>query len=296
MSPKSPQEDDNDLPAHLLADYDSQFVDVKGLVVHYKFIDGSAFSQIPLGNSYEAHEVSQYTRSSSKNSPSYSSIRNPLIWTSISGPLHTPLLSGYAGENNFSTSRSSSWSNAGPALNGWPAIMQQTHNAPVVMPSTPTSNVNNDFHGKKSAVVFIHGFGGGVFSWRHVMGTVAREVGCMVVAFDRPGWGLTTRPRRTEWEPKGLPNPYELQTQVFKLLLVNAAYSSLTRNVPSDLNLESRPRFLRNISFCIQVELLNAFCKELGLTSVILVGHSDGGLLALMAAAQSSKSRDSTQV
>lgn len=257
MSPKSPQEDDNDLPAHLLADYDSQFVDVKGLVVHYKFIDGSAFSQIPLGNSYEAHEVSQYTRSSSKNSPSYSSIRNPLIWTSISGPLHTPLLSGYAGENNFSTSRSSSWSNAGPALNGWPAIMQQTHNAPVVMPSTPTSNVNNDFHGKKSAVVFIHGFGGGVFSWRHVMGTVAREVGCMVVAFDRPGWGLTTRPRRTEWEPKGLPNPYELQTQV---------------------------------------ELLNAFCKELGLTSVILVGHSDGGLLALMAAAQSSKSRDSTQV
>lgn len=89
------------------------------------------------------------------------------------------------------------------------------------------------------------------------MGTVAREVGCMVVAFDRPGWGLTTRPRRTEWEPKGLPNPYELQTQV---------------------------------------ELLNAFCKELGLTSVILVGHSDGGLLALMAAAQSSKSRDSTQV
>jgi len=64
-------------------------------------------------------------------------------------------------------------------------------------------------------VVFIHGFGGGVFSWRHVMGSVAREVGCRVVAFDRPGWGLTTRPQRSEWEQKGLPNPYELQTQVF---------------------------------------------------------------------------------
>jgi pimeloyl-ACP methyl ester carboxylesterase len=34
----------------------------------------------------------------------------------------------------------------------------------------------------------------------------------------------------------------------------------------------------------------------LGLTSVVLVGHSDGGLLALMAAAKALKSRDSIQV
>lgn len=89
------------------------------------------------------------------------------------------------------------------------------------------------------------------------MGSVAREVGCRVVAFDRPGWGLTSRPQRPEWEQKGLPNPYELQTQV---------------------------------------DLLFAFCQELGLTSVVLVGHSDGGLLALMVAAKALKSRDSVQV
>lgn len=46
----------------------------------------------------------------------------------------------------------------------------------------------------------------------------------------------------------------------------------------------------------IQVDLLFALCQELGLTSVVLVGHSDGGLLALMAAAKTLKSRDSIQV
>ena len=44
------------------------------------------------------------------------------------------------------------------------------------------------------------------------------------------------------------------------------------------------------------MDLLFAFCQELGLTSVVLVGHSDGGLLALMAAAKALKSRDSVQV
>lgn len=44
------------------------------------------------------------------------------------------------------------------------------------------------------------------------------------------------------------------------------------------------------------MDLLFAFCQELGLTSVVLVGHSDGGLLALMAAAKALESRDSIQV
>jgi pimeloyl-ACP methyl ester carboxylesterase len=63
-------------------------------------------------------------------------------------------------------------------------------------------------------VVLVHGFGGGVFSWRHVMGVLARQVGCTVAAFDRPGWGLTSRPHREDWEEKELPNPYKLDTQV----------------------------------------------------------------------------------
>jgi pimeloyl-ACP methyl ester carboxylesterase len=65
-------------------------------------------------------------------------------------------------------------------------------------------------------IVLVHGFGGGVFSWRHVMGVLSRQVGCAVAAFDRPGWGLTSRLRRKDWEDKELPNPYKLETQVLQ--------------------------------------------------------------------------------
>ncbi|KAL1182969.1 hypothetical protein V6Z11_A02G149900 [Gossypium hirsutum] len=94
-------------------------------------------------------------------------------------------------------------------------------------------------------IILVHGFGGGVFSWRHVMGVLACHVGCPVAAFDRPGWGLTSRPSRKDWEGKQLPNPYKLETQV---------------------------------------DLLLSFCSEVGFSSVVLVGHDDGGILALKAA------------
>eukprot|EP00252_Welwitschia_mirabilis_P004001 TRINITY_DN14137_c0_g1_i1.p1 TRINITY_DN14137_c0_g1~~TRINITY_DN14137_c0_g1_i1.p1 ORF type:complete len:614 (-),score=82.04 TRINITY_DN14137_c0_g1_i1:317-2158(-) len=106
-------------------------------------------------------------------------------------------------------------------------------------------------------IVLIHGFGGGAFSWRHIMHPLARHTGCVVVAFDRPGWGLTSRPQRAEWEEKGLPNPYELRSQV---------------------------------------DALFSFCWKLGLHSVVLVGHDDGGLLALMAAEKSKSGMAAFQV
>ncbi|KAL0429812.1 UNVERIFIED_CONTAM: hypothetical protein Sradi_0607200 [Sesamum radiatum] len=93
-------------------------------------------------------------------------------------------------------------------------------------------------------IVLIHGFGGGVFSWRKVMSDLARQTGCAVAAFDRPGWGLTSRPRQKDWEENQLPNPYKLDNQV---------------------------------------DLLLSFCLEMKFSSVVLVGHDDGGLLALKA-------------
>lgn len=207
LSAKAQQDDDNDLPPHLLADYDSLFMDLNGLRVHYKSVDGSVHSHVLYRNPYERHEVPQYTRSLSAN---YSTAWNPHVRPPVTGFSHTsvqtPLLSGYLG--------SPTWRSTAPALNGWPAIMQQTHQVPVDMSSVASSARSGEFQRNSSGVVFIHGFCGGVFSWRHVMGTVAREGGCRVVAFDRPGWGLTTRPRRSEWGQKGLSNPYELQTQV----------------------------------------------------------------------------------
>ncbi|XP_052478801.1 uncharacterized protein LOC105777694 isoform X2 [Gossypium raimondii] len=106
-------------------------------------------------------------------------------------------------------------------------------------------------------IILVHGFGGGVFSWRHVMGVLARQVGCSVAAFDRPGWGLTSRPSRKDWEGKELPNPYKLETQV---------------------------------------DLLLSFCSEMGFSSVVLVGHDDGGLLALKAAQKVQTSMNSFNI
>ena len=45
-----------------------------------------------------------------------------------------------------------------------------------------------------------------------------------------------------------------------------------------------------------QVNLLFLFCREMGLSSVVLVGHPDGGLLSLMAAERAQSCRDVHQV
>lgn len=43
--------------------------------------------------------------------------------------------------------------------------------------------------GSDTGIVLIHGYGGGTFSWRHIMGALARTCGCRVIAFDRPAFG-----------------------------------------------------------------------------------------------------------
>lgn len=53
------------------------------------------------------------------------------------------------------------------------------------------------------ALLLLHGFVASTFSWREVMARLA-ELGT-VVAFDRPGFGLTSRPLRGEWAGA---NPY----------------------------------------------------------------------------------------
>jgi hypothetical protein len=42
-------------------------------------------------------------------------------------------------------------------------------------------------------IVLIHGFGGGLHSWRHVMQPLADSSGFLVVAFDRPGFGASNQ-------------------------------------------------------------------------------------------------------
>eukprot|EP00887_Chlorella_sp_A99_P006244 scaffold3.g6244.t1 len=96
-----------------------------------------------------------------------------------------------------------------------------------------------------AGVLLLHGFGGGTFAWRHVMQPLADACGARVVAIDRPGFGLTSRPCVDHATSSGA-NPYTLKAQAALVLQA---------------------------------------CAALGLRRVVLVGHADGALLALMAAA-----------
>lgn len=60
----------------------------------------------------------------------------------------------------------------------------------------------------KPTVILLHGFGASTFSWRDIVPELDDRSD--VVAFDRPGFGLTERLLAGEWEG---PNPYSLTTQ-----------------------------------------------------------------------------------
>ena len=71
------------------------------------------------------------------------------------------------------------------------------------------------FHYKNSgsgetALVFLHGFGASLYSWREVMPVFAEDYA--VFAYDRPAFGLTERP--VTWTGE---NPYSTQASISQL-------------------------------------------------------------------------------
>ncbi|MFS7980684.1 putative hydrolase [Helianthus anomalus] len=217
---------DGELPVRLLADVDSLFMGCQGVTLHYKLSMPSPPSRTLSSTLIERPLLNIIPKTQYHLRRSFSN----QIQTS---PLYTPLLDGTNTNSHVLSEEIPVFSlNDG---NDEHASMEPVHHSLEQVPE-----VNGRF-----GIVLVHGFGGGVFSWRHVMGELSRHVNCVVAAFDRPGWGLTSRPRREEWESNNLPNPYMLDTQVDMLLL---------------------------------------FCKEMGLSSVVLVGHDDGGILAIKAA------------
>ncbi|KAL8465734.1 hypothetical protein ACS0TY_034998 [Phlomoides rotata] len=219
--------DDRDLPVSLLADADSLFISCQGLTVHYKlcmpglpsrslssttFFVQPSLSR-PLKNHHNIHRSNSNTFHSSLS------------------PLYTPLLA---------SSPTSPVSEDVPIF----CLNENCEDDELGKLGSPLMVAGVEAN-EQFGIVLVHGFSGGVFSWRKVMGTLARQTGCAVAAFDRPGWGLTSRPRQKDWEENQLSNPYKIDNQV---------------------------------------DLLLSFCLELGFSSVVLVGHDDGGLLALKAA------------
>jgi hypothetical protein len=103
-----------------------------------------------------------------------------------SPPTHPPA----AGTAPFTSGRSAEWSAGEPA---WPPSPPPvTSPSPSPSPS-PSAAAGGGGRGAPAAadvgIVLVHGFGGGVFSWRHVMQPLADATGCRVVALDRPGFG-----------------------------------------------------------------------------------------------------------
>ncbi|KAK2974350.1 hypothetical protein RJ640_021206 [Escallonia rubra] len=218
--------DEGELPVRSLADADSLFMSCQGLVLHYK-LSMSGSPPRSLSSSAMCLDRPSLNALSKRHCHLQRSFSNQLHNSS----LYTPLLDG----------------SSSPVLSeDMPVLRLDETGEGDELSKLNSPTLERDLEANGSfGIVLVHGFGGGVFSWRHVMNALAWQVGCTVAAFDRPGWGLTPRPQRPDWEENQLPNPYKLESQV---------------------------------------DLLLAFCAEMGFSSVVLVGHDDGGLLALKAA------------
>ncbi|KAG8388300.1 hypothetical protein BUALT_Bualt02G0111200 [Buddleja alternifolia] len=240
-APALAHDDGEHLPISLLADTDSLFISCQGLTVHYKLsMPGSPSRSlssttlfdcpcpslsIPLKTQYNMHRSisNHFHRSAS--------------------PLCTPLLH---------SSPTSPISEDVPIF----SLNETCEEDELFKLGSPRIELDLEAN-EQFGIVLVHGFGGGVFSWRKVMGVLARQMGCSVVAFDRPGWGLTSRPRQKDWEENQLPNPYKLDNQV---------------------------------------SLLLSFCSEMKFSSVVLIGHDDGGLLAMKAVEKLQSSSNSANL
>ncbi|XP_043726300.1 uncharacterized protein LOC122672865 isoform X1 [Telopea speciosissima] len=247
--------DERELPVQLLADIDSLFIACEGLMLHYKLSLSESPSRSLASTTFPGPNPScspprmalgrLKLDKASQTVPSktqyhlHRSISNQFY----SSSLYDPLLDDSATSPVYLSEEI-------------PVFSLDDGDGERALPNLVSMDGDAERTGK-FGIVLVHGFGGGVFSWRHVMGVLAKQIGCTVAAFDRPGWGLTSRPRQKDWEEKQLPNPYKLETQV---------------------------------------DLLLAFCSEMGFSSVVLVGHDDGGLLALKAAQKVQTSATSVHV
>lgn len=215
--------DEGELPVRVLADIDSLFITCQGLTLHYKH-------SMP-GSPPRSLSSTTFLEPDTRCGSPQMAIGRP---KPDKHPLNLFVKSHLSLHRSYSNQFHSS-SLYAPLLDGSPVSPVLSEDIPVL--SLDGAGEEDDVHkynsgtvehdlegGGQFGIVLVHGFGGGVFSWRHVMGVLARQVGCAVAAFDRPGWGLTSRPRREDWEEKEMPNPYMLESQV-KLLPYPAIFS-----------------------------------------------------------------------
>ena len=77
--------------------------------------------------------------------------------------------------------------------------------------SVGDGRAESGFFPPDAAVVFVHGFGAGAFSWRKIAPSLATMLGVRVICLDRPGFGLSARPKRGEFSETD--SPYDVLEQ-----------------------------------------------------------------------------------
>ena len=212
---------ERDLPTKMMADDDSLFISCEGLVIHYKIVyERPYFGSVTHNHFQDAYGKDGCTtpgRPRFENPSKVVFVCRNLSHIGTNASLYTPLIGSLTEEVTIASDS---------IYNGHSCFPQQIAHLKLednkdafdsLAKISKLGIVGSETRKQKTGldgIILIHGFGGGVFSWRHILTTLARHTGCAVVAFDWPGWGLTSRPRRAEWEEKRLPNPYELRSQV----------------------------------------------------------------------------------
>jgi pimeloyl-ACP methyl ester carboxylesterase len=143
-----------------------------------------------------------------------SSIGN-MVWRVRSTILAGPLLAC------FDVLSSAAWAGAG-------------YRIALEVPGRPVTALYAEESGEGPPLILLHGLGGSLFTWRHVVATLARSH--HVIALDLKGFGQSDKP------------------------------------------------FDEHYSAADQAALVSAFIRKRGLSGVILVGHSFGGVVALRTA------------
>ena len=77
--------------------------------------------------------------------------------------------------------------------------------------SVGDGRAESEFFPPDAAVGFVHGFGAGAFSWRKIAPSLATMLGVRVICLDRPGFGLSARPKRGEFSESD--SPYDVLEQ-----------------------------------------------------------------------------------
>ncbi|CAK9875165.1 unnamed protein product [Sphagnum jensenii] len=128
-------------------------------------------------------------------------------------------------------------------------------------PSESDASANDSEEHKKLGIsanrlpaILLHGFGASLFSWERVLKPLASVIGSKTLAFDRPAFGLTSRPQR-----RGL---------------FLALFTWVNANASPDLNPFS-------LGFSAAATL--SFIDFLPADKAVLIGHSAGCIVALQA-------------